>query len=171
MDGRYGKFTLTKPIPSGPTLLTTTTNQIDRLRQSEAEYEHDKWRIISGKVGNGFSAAACKEKIDELNGIPIERRSPIADDQMDSLPASAIDDDVSQGYDKYENSLSVHSQGYESALPAPPPPGEHQQPYESALPTHQSSMLDHRRLSDHQHVYEASHHHQHMADHRISEVA
>jgi len=134
------------------------------------EYEHDRWRIISGKVGNGFSAAACKEKIDEMNGIPIERRSPIADDQLDSMPASAIDDDGSQGYDKYENSLSVHSQGYESALPASQPPVEHQAPYESALP-HPPPMMDHRRLSEHQQVYEASHHHQHLADHRISEVA
>ena len=30
------------------------------------EYENDRWRIISGKVGNGFSAAACKEKVAEL---------------------------------------------------------------------------------------------------------
>jgi hypothetical protein len=108
--------------------------------------------------------------MDELNGIPIERRSPIDDDQLDSMPASAIDDDGSQGYDKYENSLSVHSQQYESALPAPPTHTEHQQPYESALP-HPPHMLDHRRLSDHQHVYEPSHHHQHMGDHRLSEVA
>ena len=106
-----------------------------------------------------------------MNGIPPERRSPIADDQLDSIPASAIDDDGSQVYDKYENSLSVHSQGYESALSAPPQPAEHQAPYESALPQHQPSMMDHRRLSDHQHVYEASHQHQHLADHRLSEVA
>lgn len=120
-------------------------------------------------MGNGFSAAACKEKIDEMNGIPIERRSPIADDQLDSVPASAIDDDGSQVYDKYENSLSVHSQTYESALP-PPPPVEQQHPYESALP-HQPPMIDHRRLSDHQQPYDPAAHHQHMADHRLSEVA
>lgn len=30
------------------------------------EYENDRWRIISGKVGNGFSAAACKEKAVDL---------------------------------------------------------------------------------------------------------
>lgn len=145
--------------------------QLDKLRISLEEYEHDRWRIISTKVGNGFSASACKEKIDEMNGIPPERRSPIADDQLDSMPASAIDDDGSQVYDKYENSLSVHSQGYESALPAPPQPSEHQAPYESALPQHQPPMMDHRRMSDHQQVYEASHHHQHLADHRLSEVA
>ena len=30
------------------------------------EYESDRWRIISTKVGHGFSAAACKAKAAEL---------------------------------------------------------------------------------------------------------
>lgn len=30
------------------------------------EYENDRWRIISTKVGNGFSPAACKEKAAEM---------------------------------------------------------------------------------------------------------
>lgn len=30
------------------------------------EYDVDRWRIISGKVGNGFSASACKEKALEM---------------------------------------------------------------------------------------------------------
>lgn len=33
------------------------------------EYENDKWRIISTKVGSGFSPAACKEKASELAAI------------------------------------------------------------------------------------------------------
>lgn len=32
------------------------------------EYENDRWRIVSGKVGNGFSATACKEKAIEIEG-------------------------------------------------------------------------------------------------------
>lgn len=37
------------------------------------EYENDRWRIISAKVGSGFSAVACKEKADELEaGSDIE---------------------------------------------------------------------------------------------------
>lgn len=32
------------------------------------EYDNDRWRIISGKVGNGFSATACKDKAVELEG-------------------------------------------------------------------------------------------------------
>jgi hypothetical protein len=31
------------------------------------EYEEDRWRIIAGKVGNGFSASACKEKASDLD--------------------------------------------------------------------------------------------------------
>jgi len=30
------------------------------------DYDSDRWRIISSKVGNGFSAAACEAKADEL---------------------------------------------------------------------------------------------------------
>ncbi len=33
------------------------------------EYENDKWRIISTKVGSGFSPAACREKATELAAI------------------------------------------------------------------------------------------------------
>lgn len=39
---------------------------MQKLKHAMAEYENDRWRIISGKVGNGFSAAACKEKGTEL---------------------------------------------------------------------------------------------------------
>lgn len=30
------------------------------------EYEEDRWRIVAGKVGNGFSAAACRDKAGDL---------------------------------------------------------------------------------------------------------
>lgn len=30
------------------------------------DYDKDRWRIISSKVGNGFSAAACQAKADEI---------------------------------------------------------------------------------------------------------
>jgi len=33
------------------------------------EYDNDKWRIISTKVGSGFSPAACKEKAAEIAAI------------------------------------------------------------------------------------------------------
>jgi hypothetical protein len=37
-----------------------------RLHNALREYENDKWRIISTKVGSGFSPTACKEKAMEL---------------------------------------------------------------------------------------------------------
>ena len=39
------------------------------MRNALREYENDKWRIISTKVGGGFSPAACKEKATELAAI------------------------------------------------------------------------------------------------------
>ncbi|KAF3932834.1 hypothetical protein ABW19_dt0209038 [Dactylella cylindrospora] len=44
-----------------------TEDTIQRLRNAMQEYENDRWRLISAKVGNGFSPAACREKSKELN--------------------------------------------------------------------------------------------------------
>jgi hypothetical protein len=33
------------------------------------EYENDRWRIISSKVGSGFSPAACREKASDLEAV------------------------------------------------------------------------------------------------------
>lgn len=49
--------------------------QVQRLRTAIDEYETDKWRIIAGKVGNGFSAGACKEKALELDSEEVESRT------------------------------------------------------------------------------------------------
>ncbi|KAF2168641.1 hypothetical protein M409DRAFT_21385 [Zasmidium cellare ATCC 36951] len=43
-----------------------TDEMLHRLRTAIQEYETDRWRIISSKVGNGFSATACKDKALEL---------------------------------------------------------------------------------------------------------
>ncbi|KAK5686740.1 hypothetical protein LTR17_026879 [Elasticomyces elasticus] len=43
-----------------------TDATIKRLRTAVDEYEADRWRILSDKVGNGFSAAACREKAKSL---------------------------------------------------------------------------------------------------------
>lgn len=37
-----------------------------KLRNAMQEYENDRWRIISSKVGSGFSPAACRDKAAEL---------------------------------------------------------------------------------------------------------
>ncbi|KAL2819364.1 hypothetical protein BDW59DRAFT_165098 [Aspergillus cavernicola] len=39
---------------------------VQRLRRAMQEYENDRWRIIAGKVGNGFTPAACREKATQL---------------------------------------------------------------------------------------------------------
>jgi len=43
-----------------------TDDMIQKLRNAMREYENDRWRIISTKVGSGFSPAACKEKASEI---------------------------------------------------------------------------------------------------------
>ena len=41
------------------------------------EYESERWRIISSKVGNGSTALACKEKAEELAaGAPATAPAP-----------------------------------------------------------------------------------------------
>lgn len=30
------------------------------------DYENDRWRIVAGKVGNGFTPAACKERASQF---------------------------------------------------------------------------------------------------------
>jgi hypothetical protein len=40
--------------------------QVQKLRNAMREYENDRWRIISTKVGSGFSPVACKEKAVEI---------------------------------------------------------------------------------------------------------
>ncbi|CAF9912952.1 MAG: hypothetical protein HETSPECPRED_001270 [Heterodermia speciosa] len=44
-----------------------TWPQVGRLRHAMHEYESEKWRIISSKVGHGFSAAACQQKAEEMD--------------------------------------------------------------------------------------------------------
>lgn len=39
-----------------------TDEMLSRLHRALSDYEHDKWRIIAGKVGNGFTPAACREQ-------------------------------------------------------------------------------------------------------------
>ena len=33
------------------------------------EYENDRWRIISSKVGSGFTPVACRDKAAELEAL------------------------------------------------------------------------------------------------------
>jgi len=40
-----------------------------KLRNAMQEYENDRWRIISSKVGSGFSPTACKDKAEQLEAV------------------------------------------------------------------------------------------------------
>lgn len=42
-----------------------------KLRTAMQEYENDRWRIISSKVGSGFSSAACRDKIQEIEALEL----------------------------------------------------------------------------------------------------
>ena len=41
-------------------------HQVQKLRVALQDYEQEKWRIVAGKVGTGFTPAACREKAEEL---------------------------------------------------------------------------------------------------------
>ncbi|THC91101.1 hypothetical protein EYZ11_009445 [Aspergillus tanneri] len=42
---------------------------VQRLQRALREYENDRWRIVAGKVGNGFTPAACREKASQLEEL------------------------------------------------------------------------------------------------------
>lgn len=48
------------------------STQIQRLRTAIQDYDNDRWRFISSKVGSGFSAAACKAKAEEIEAEDME---------------------------------------------------------------------------------------------------
>lgn len=86
------------------------------------EYETDRWRIISTKVGSGFSPAACKEKAIEIvdpsssdlqGGSSHQQHSSLGD--LGDLEAGADDDDDEQDdspiYDQSGHGSMVHGLG------------------------------------------------------------
>lgn len=72
-------------------MLTTIGLQVAKLRTSMQEYENDKWRIISSKVGAGFSPAACKDKIEELKAIEAEQEEERQQQGSYELPGGHSD--------------------------------------------------------------------------------
>ncbi|PSN65129.1 hypothetical protein BS50DRAFT_645159, partial [Corynespora cassiicola Philippines] len=49
-----------------------TDEMVQKLRTAMQDYENDRWRIISAKVGSGFSPAACRDKAMELEEGVVE---------------------------------------------------------------------------------------------------
>lgn len=82
-------------------LHSLTLSQVQKLRNALKEYENDKWRIISTKVGSGFSPGACKDKVTELEtGIP-------TDSMEDSLIDNVEEGDTSSN--QFEQSIQPES--------------------------------------------------------------
>lgn len=48
-----------------------TDEMVVKLRNAMQEYENDRWRIISSKVGSGFSPAACRDKAAEIDALEL----------------------------------------------------------------------------------------------------
>ncbi|KAF2748309.1 hypothetical protein M011DRAFT_493699 [Sporormia fimetaria CBS 119925] len=51
-----------------------TDEMVQKLRTAMQDYENDRWRIISSKVGQGFSATACRDKAAELEALDVVRQ-------------------------------------------------------------------------------------------------
>ncbi|KPM39664.1 hypothetical protein AK830_g6925 [Neonectria ditissima] len=46
---------------------TNWTEESDqKLRNALQDYENEKWRIVANKVGTGFTPAACRERVEQL---------------------------------------------------------------------------------------------------------
>ncbi|CAK4031284.1 hypothetical protein AC578_2901 [Lecanosticta acicola] len=80
-------------------------DMVARLRSAMHEYDQDRWRIVASKVGNGFSAVACKEKALELEGfLPPPHQPEGLDDQEeaeDEEDESTTGFPPSHGYDDF----------------------------------------------------------------------
>ncbi|KAF2852457.1 hypothetical protein T440DRAFT_28466 [Plenodomus tracheiphilus IPT5] len=74
-----------------------TDDMVVKLRNAMQEYENDRWRIISSKVGSGFSPAACRDKAQEFEALELaaaeeeqeeaQHQSAYASTQMASGPS------------------------------------------------------------------------------------
>jgi hypothetical protein len=68
-------------------MLTKLDKQVIKLRNAMQEYENDRWRIISSKVGSGFSPAACRDKAQEIVAVEAEGEEEEEQEQSGYTPA------------------------------------------------------------------------------------
>lgn len=99
--------------------------QVVKLRNAMQEYENDRWRIISSKVGNGFSPAACRDKASEMEAgdLDQEEQTHEDEDKHQSQPhlqhTSHQDDYITTSHSDYVSSSRYvighhdHSDGYQ----------------------------------------------------------
>ena len=89
------------------------------MRNAMREYENDRWRIISTKVGSGFSPAACKEKAAELAAPPADVSADlgmVSAADLSAVRPTAEDDDGAS------NDAFDKGQPGSASTDAPPPP-------------------------------------------------
>ncbi|KAL7270790.1 hypothetical protein RUND412_006490 [Rhizina undulata] len=63
-----------------------TDDTVLRLKNAIQEYEQDRWRMIAAKVGNGFSAEACREKAKEFREAVQEQQQQQQQQQSPPQP-------------------------------------------------------------------------------------
>ncbi|KAI5247482.1 hypothetical protein E4T47_06412 [Aureobasidium subglaciale] len=90
-----------KHIVSSWSILIATTQivlgsgPIQRLRTAIHDYDNDRWRFISSKVGSGFSATACKAKAEEIEAEDMREEEGAASDSEDDQQ-NTVDGDVEE---------------------------------------------------------------------------
>ncbi|KAG9907743.1 hypothetical protein KCU98_g4176, partial [Aureobasidium melanogenum] len=76
-------------------------DMIQRLRTAMQDYDNDRWRFISSKVGSGFSAAACKAKAEEIEAEDMREdhgaSSGSDDDQQDGVDGDGDEEEDAKG--------------------------------------------------------------------------
>jgi len=63
------------------------------------DYDNDRWRVIAGRVGGGLSAAAVKEKVNELD----EYERLQMEDKRDRAEEEGGDEDEAEDDDEDED--------------------------------------------------------------------
>ncbi|KAI4746267.1 hypothetical protein E4T50_03375 [Aureobasidium sp. EXF-12298] len=76
-------------------------DMIQRLRTAIQDYDNDRWRFISSKVGSGFSAAACKAKAEEIEAEDMREDDGVSpgsdDDQQDLVDGEGVEEEGARG--------------------------------------------------------------------------
>lgn len=49
-----------------PESSNSNVSQDQKLRNALQDYENEKWRIVAGRVGTGFTPVACRERAEQL---------------------------------------------------------------------------------------------------------
>ncbi|KAI5203268.1 hypothetical protein E4T38_05239 [Aureobasidium subglaciale] len=77
------------------TKIVPRSEPIQRLRTAIHDYDNDRWRFISSKVGSGFSATACKAKAEEIEAEDMREEEGAASDSDDDQQ-NTVDGDVEE---------------------------------------------------------------------------